>query len=82
MVHSRCGRLINGFWFHVFTCIKEFVYTSRESVTDYSTQPSVHSLSPDYEEKKHEDAVQKGKINLQAHGVSFLETNVSGFPPS
>ena len=32
---------------HTFTCVKEFAYTNRDIITDYSTQVFTRSLSPD-----------------------------------
>ena len=52
-------------WFDVFTRIKDFVYTNRESITDYSTQAFTHwvqTMPGKWKIKKHrEDAVHKSR---------------------
>ena len=37
--NSRRGQLINGVG---STCVKEFVYTNRETITDYSSEAFTH----------------------------------------
>ena len=69
----------------MFTCIKVFVYTNHEILIILPKCSLIESRQCNGKEKKkkqHEDAV-----NLQAHGVPFLETSLrtpgkySLFPP-
>ena len=86
MVHGRCGQLINGVGFmflHASKCLSTLTVKALLIILPKRSLIEPRQCNGKEKKKKqHEDAV-----NLQAHGVPFLETSLrtpgkySLFPP-
>ena len=55
-------------WFDAFTRVREFVYTNRESITDYSTQAFTHWVQTMWKIKKQREAAAHNGENKSLMG--------------